>query len=45
MASVCFVSLCDVRHFDKLVLCMLLAGGRGHSGQGYPLPLLGQSDG
>lgn len=41
MACACFVSLCDVRHFGKRVLCMLLAGGRVDSGQGYPLPLLG----
>ena len=45
MASVCFVSLCDVRHFDKRVLCMILAGGGRDNGQGYPLPLPGQSDG
>ena len=41
MAFVCVVSLCDVRHFDKRVLCMLPARIRGHSGQGYPLPLTG----
>ena len=45
MTSVCFVCLCDVHHIDTRVLCMLLAGGREGSGQGYPLPLLGQSDG
>ena len=45
MASVCFVCLCDVRHLDKRGLCMLLAGGGVDSGQEYPLPLSGQSDG
>ena len=44
-ASVGFVYVCDVRHFDKRSLCMLLAGGRVDSGQGYPLPLPGQSNG
>lgn len=45
MACVCFVYVCDVRHLDKRVLCMILAGGGRDSGQGYPLPLPGQSDG
>ena len=45
MASVCFVYVCDVHHLDKRGLCMLLTGIRGDNGQGYPLPLLGQSDG
>ena len=45
MAFVCFVYLCDVHHVDKRGLCMLLTGGRGDNGQGYPLPLLGQSNG
>ena len=45
MASECYVYVCDVRHFDKRSLCMLLTGGRVDSGRGYPLPLLGQSDG
>ena len=45
MASVCFVYVCDVHHFGKRGLCMLLACIRGDSGQGYPLPLPGQSDG
>ena len=45
MAFVCVVSVCDVRHLDKRGLCMLLTGIRGDNGQGYPLPLPGQSDG
>ena len=45
MTSVCFVHVCDVHHIDKRGLCMLLAGGRVDSGQGYPLPLSGQSYG
>ena len=45
MASVYFVSLCDVHHIDTRGLCMLLTGGRRDNGQGYPLPLPGQSDG
>lgn len=45
MASTCFVCLCDVHHLDKRGLCMIMAGGRRDNGQGYPLPLPGQSDG
>ena len=45
MACVCFVYVCDVHHIDKRGLCMLLTGIRGYNGQGYPLPLPGQSDG
>ena len=45
MAFVCFVCVCDVHHLDKRGLCMLLTGIRGDNGQGYPLPLAGQSDG
>ena len=45
MACVCFVYVCDVRHFGKRGLCMLLTGARGESGQGYPLPFPEQSDG
>ena len=45
MAFVCFVCVCDVHHLDKRGLCMLLTCIRGDNGQGYPLPLPGQSDG
>ena len=45
MAYVCFVYVCDVHHVDKRGLCMLLTGIRGDKRQGYPLPLLGQSNG
>ena len=38
MACACFVYVCDVRHLDKRVLCVLLTGIRGDNGQGYPLP-------
>lgn len=38
MAFVCFVYVCDVRYIDKRGLCMLPAGGRVDSGQGYPPP-------
>ena len=45
MAKCVFVSVCDVRHLDRRGLCMLLTGIRVDNGQGYPLPLPGQSDG
>ena len=45
MAKCVFVSVCDVHHVDKRGLCMLLTGIRVDNGQGYPLPLPGQSDG